>query len=44
MRGIDSGYYGYNDDEDGILEAAEAAAEKKGRKELIGSNKEPLGN
>ncbi len=29
-KGIDADYYGFRDDEDGLLEALEAEAEKRG--------------
>ncbi|KAI4978951.1 hypothetical protein ZWY2020_015704 [Hordeum vulgare] len=32
---IDAGYYGYHDDEDGVLEPLEAAAEKRKRDEVV---------
>jgi pre-mRNA-splicing factor ISY1 len=32
---INAGYYGYYDDEDGVLEPLEAAAEKRMRKEVV---------
>jgi len=34
-QGIDADYYGYGDDEDGLLEAVEGPAEKKARDEAI---------
>eukprot|EP01114_Cavostelium_apophysatum_P016682 TRINITY_DN4798_c0_g1_i1.p1 TRINITY_DN4798_c0_g1~~TRINITY_DN4798_c0_g1_i1.p1 ORF type:complete len:252 (+),score=45.60 TRINITY_DN4798_c0_g1_i1:41-757(+) len=35
MRGIDADYYGYRDDEDGLLEKIESEAEKKAQAKLL---------
>lgn len=37
MRGIDAAYYGYNEDEDGMLEQAEQQAEQKGTVLILSS-------
>ena len=36
MKGIDADYYGYRDDDDGVLEGLEATASEKRRQELVG--------
>jgi len=39
-KGVDADYYGYRDDEDGILEPLEAEAEKKAIKESVAAHRD----